>query len=138
MSDTSLSKVRVDKWLWAARFFKTRSLAKQAIEGGKVHLNGQRVKPSKDIEIGMTLVVRQGFDEREIDVIGLSEKRGSATLAAQLYSETENSISMRAKRADERKASAAFSTRPESKPNSRQRRHIHRFKREILSGNEDN
>ena len=132
----TIDKVRIDKWLWAARFFKTRSLAKQAIDGGKVHMAGQRVKPSKDIETGAVLVVRQGYDEREIKVLALSEKRGPAKLAAELYEETEESILKREKLAEERKAAAAFSARPESKPNTRQRRHIHRFKRDVLSGQE--
>jgi len=129
----TLSKVRIDKWLWAARFFKTRSLAKQAIEGGKVHLDGKRIKPSKDLEAGIVLVIRQGYDQKEIEVIALSDKRGPAKVAETLYQETEESVQQREKLADERKASAAFSARPDSKPNTRQRRHIHRFKREVLS-----
>ena len=127
-----LEKVRIDKWLWAARFFKTRSLAKQAIEGGKVHMGGQRVKPSKDLEAGALLLIRQGYDEREIKVIALSEKRGPASVAVELYQETEASIGRREKLAEERKAAASYSNRPDTKPNSRQRRHIHRFKREQL------
>lgn len=133
MSDSTLTKVRIDKWLWAARFFKTRSLAKQAIEGGKVHLDGQRVKPSKDIESGMVLMIRQGYDQKEIEVLSLSDKRGPAKVAETLYHETDESLLKREKLAEERKASAAYSARPDSKPNTRQRRHIHRFKREVLS-----
>lgn len=129
-----MERVRIDKWLWAARFFKTRSIAKQAIDGGKVHIDGQRVKPSREIEVGAVLVIRQGYDAREVEVRALSEKRGPAKIAAELYEETTESIERRQRLAEERKASAAFSARPDSKPNTRQRRHIHRFKREILSG----
>jgi heat shock protein Hsp15 len=87
-----MNKVRIDKWLWAARFFKTRSLAKQAIDGGKIHLNGARVKASKDIEEGMTLQVRQGYDEREVLVLALSDQRRGAPEAAKLYQETQASM----------------------------------------------
>lgn len=134
MPDAPLNKVRIDKWLWAARFFKTRSLAKQAIEGGKVQHNGQRVKPSKDIEIGFMLVIRQGYDEKEVEVLVLSDRRGPASVATTLYQETEQSVARREKFADDRRASAAYGARPDSKPNTRQRRHIHRFKREVLGG----
>lgn len=134
--NTPLSKVRIDKWLWAARFYKTRSLAKQAIEGGKVHIGGQRVKPSKEIEIGVQLIIRQGYDEKEIKVIKLSEQRGPAKIAVTLYEETEASIVKRERHADERRAAAAFSTRPSTKPNTRQRRHIHRFKRDVLNNDD--
>ena len=128
-----LNKVRIDKWLWAARFFKTRSIAKQAIDGGKVHIDGQRVKPSREIELGAILIIRQGYDEREVKVIALSDKRGPAKIAATLYQETEQSVARREKLAEERKAASIYSARPESKPNTRQRRHIHRFKREVFS-----
>lgn len=134
MAKIELSKVRIDKWLWAARFFKTRSLAKQAIEGGKVHLNGQRVKASKDIEAGIQLQIRQGWDEKDILVLALSDKRGPAPVAALLYQETEESIAKREQQALERKAMNT-GMHTEGKPNTRQRRHIHRFKRDIL--NED-
>ncbi len=86
------AKVRLDKWLWAARFFKTRSLAKQAIEGGKIHCDGQRVKPSKEISVGITLTIRQDLDEKIISVIALSDQRRGAPEAALLYVETEASI----------------------------------------------
>ena len=81
-TSSSLNKVRIDKWLWAARFFKTRSLAKQAIDGGKIHIDGQRVKASKEIEIGMNITIRQGWDEREVIVVALSEQRRGAPEAA--------------------------------------------------------
>ncbi len=131
MADTTLVKVRIDKWLWAARFFKTRSLAKQAIEGGKIHIDGRRVKPSKELEVGAKLVVRQGFEEKEVIVVSLADQRGPASFAATLYTETEASTAKRALRAEERKAMAGSQLRTPTKPNTRQRRHIHRFKREL-------
>ena len=88
-------KLRLDKWLWAARFFKTRSLAKAAIEGGKVHLDGQRVKVSKEISVGDTLHIRQGWDEKVVEVKALSGQRRGAEQAQLLYEETEASIKKR-------------------------------------------
>ncbi|MFK8042422.1 RNA-binding S4 domain-containing protein, partial [Congregibacter sp.] len=98
-----MEKLRVDKWLWAARFFKTRSLAKQAIEGGKVQLGGQRVKVSREIGIGDQLRIRQGWDERDIVVIQLSDQRRGAPEAQALYEETEASIARREQSAQARK-----------------------------------
>ena len=89
------TKVRLDKWLWAARFFKTRALAKKALEGGKVHYDGHRSKCSKIVEVGGLLKIRQGWDERIVQILGLSEKRGGAPQAALLYAETEASIEKR-------------------------------------------
>ena len=132
MPDQALSKVRIDKWLWAARFFKTRSLAKQAIDGGKVHMDGQKIKASREITVGCCLVVRQGWDEKEIAVLKLSENRGPAPVAETLYQETPASIVRREKEAEQRRASQQFAERPVQKPNTRQRRHIHRFKRILL------
>ncbi len=128
---TPLTKVRIDKWLWAARFFKTRSLAKQAIDGGKVHIDGQRVKASKEIEVGMIITLRQGWDEREVQVIALSEQRRGAPEASRLYSETEQSIARRALKAEQRKAMGTGIAGPGAKPTGKQRRQIHRFKREF-------
>ena len=98
-----------------------------------MHIDGQRVKPSREIELGAILIIRQGYDEREVKVIALSDKRGPAKIAATLYQETEQSVARREKLAEERKAASIYSARPESKPNTRQRRHIHRFKREVFS-----
>lgn len=126
---TSLpAKVRIDKWLWAARFFKTRGLAKQAIEGGKVHVDGQRVKPSKDITVGLTLVVRQGWDEKEVTVLALSEQRRGAPEAQLLYEETPQSIAKREEQAVQRKLAGSIHPAGEQRPNKKQRRQIHRFK----------
>lgn len=117
-------KVRLDKWLWAARFFKTRSLAKQAIAGGKVHYEGARVKVSKDVEPGASLTVRQGWDEKTVEVLALSDKRGNASIAATLYQETAASIQARADQAALRKAASPAS---QGRPSKRERRQIHRF-----------
>lgn len=130
--DSSKAKIRIDKWLWAARFFKTRSQAKQAVEGGKVHLNGQRLKPSKDIEVGMTLTIRQGWDEKTVDIRVLSDQRRGAPEAATLYQETEESIKNRALKAEQRKALSSSDLHPPTKPSTKQRRQIHRFKRDNL------
>ena len=107
-----MEKVRIDKWLWAARFFKTRALAKVAIEGGKVHIAGQRVKASKELKTGTELTIRQGWDEK------------------QMYTETEESIIARERRAVERKAASNSHYPPDQRPNKKQRRQIHRFQRE--------
>ena len=124
---TDISKVRADKWLWAARFFKTRSLAKSAIEGGKVHVDGQRIKASKEIVVGATLSIRQGWDEREVVVAGLSEQRRGAPEAALLYRETDASCARRELTATQRKLASALSAAPDTKPNKKQRRQIVRF-----------
>ncbi|MBC6906413.1 ribosome-associated heat shock protein Hsp15 [Saccharophagus sp. K07] len=128
MNTEPLNKVRIDKWLWAARFFKTRSLAKQAIEGGKVHVDGQRVKASRDITPGMVLQIRQGFDEREVIVKALSEQRRGAPEAALLYEETQESIARRELSAQQRKLAYALQPVTEGRPTKKQRRQIHQFK----------
>ena len=122
------TKVRLDKWLWAARLFKTRSLAKQAIEGGKVHYDGTRSKVSKEVEIGARLTVRQGWDEKELEVTALSDQRRGATEAQLLYQETEQSIQRRENEAGQRKALQGTGLISKERPNKKQRRQIHRFK----------
>ncbi|MEZ5503929.1 MAG: S4 domain-containing protein [Halioglobus sp.] len=121
-------KVRLDKWLWAARFFKTRSLAKAAIEGGKVHLDHQRVKVSKEIAVGDILQIRQGWDERVVLVRQLSDQRRGAPEAQLLYEETAESVARRAAQAHARKAAGGMIERPAQRPTKQQRRQIHRFK----------
>ena len=121
-------KLRLDKWLWAARFFKTRSLAKAAVEGGKVQLAGQRVKVSREICEGDTLHIRQGWDERVVVVKALSEQRRGAPEAQLLYEETAQSIAKREEAAAARKAAGGMIDRPAQRPDKRQRRQIHRFK----------
>lgn len=123
-----MDKVRIDKWLWAARFFKTRSIAKQAIEGGKVHADGQRVKASREIIIGATLSIRLGWDLLEVDVIALSEQRRGAEIARTLYRETGASVARRERERSERQATSAGLQR--ERPNKKQRRQIHRFLKE--------
>lgn len=120
--------VRLDKWLWAARFFKTRSLAKDAIEGGKVHYEGQRTKVSKLVELGAKITLRQGFDEKTILVKGLSEQRGGAPQAQLLYEETPESIKKRMDAAEQRRIMQSFMTVPDHKPNKKERRDLTRFK----------
>lgn len=125
-SEPKDSHVRIDKWLWAARFFKTRSQAKEAIEGGKVHHEGQRVKVSKEVKSGMTLTIRQGFDEKTVIVKALSEVRGPASVAQQLYEETPESVAARELRQAQRKAQNL--AHPDHRPNKKERRQIRRFK----------
>ena len=126
--DAHTPKLRLDKWLWAARFFKTRSLANAAIVGGKVHLAGQRVKVSREITAGAILQIRQGWDERVIEVLALSDQRRGATEAQQLYTETDASIAKREAESAARKAAGGMIDRPAKRPNKKQRRQIHRFK----------
>lgn len=121
-----MDKVRIDKWLWAARFFKTRALAKSAIENGKVQVNGQKPKASRMLDVGETLLVRQGYDEKTLTVIALSDQRRGAPEAQKLYLETEESIAAREKQQAERKAFNQSMPQHE-KPNKKQRRQIHRF-----------
>jgi ribosome-associated heat shock protein Hsp15 len=130
MSANDLPKLRLDKWLWAARFFKTRSLAKQAIEGGKVHLDGHRVKVSKEICPGDTLNIRQGWDEKVVEVLELSGQRRGAAEAQQLYRETEASIERRLREAEARRAAGGSLLHPERRPTKKQRRQIHRFRQD--------
>ena len=120
-------KVRIDKWLWAARFYKTRSLAKEMVEGGKVHLNGQRVKASKEVTVGANIGLRQGFDEKTVVITGISDRRGNATMAAELYEETPESIANREQQAARRKSMARSHPMPEGRPNKRDRRKIMQF-----------
>ena len=130
MSAFTADRLRLDKWLWAARFYKTRSLAKAAIEGGKVHLGGQRVKVSREIQVGDTLQIRQGWDEKVVDVLALSDQRRGAPEAQALYRETDDSVARREAAAAARKAAGGMIDRPAGRPTKKQRRQIHRFKQE--------
>jgi ribosome-associated heat shock protein Hsp15 len=125
-----MERLRIDKWLWAARFFKTRSIAKTAIEGGKVHIDGQRVKVSREIGTGDIVVVKQGWDEKEIEVMALSDRRGPASEAQQLYVETERSIARRAKEAEARKAAGAMA-RPAQRPGKHERKALERLRKQF-------
>lgn len=128
-SDNNVS-VRIDKWLWAARFFKTRSVARDMVQSGKVQYNGQRCKASRTVEIGSTIMLPAGYDMKEVIVEQLSEHRKSAPLAQQMYTETAQSIVQREKNAEARKLSAFHSPRPESRPDKKQRRKIIQFKQQ--------
>lgn len=129
MSDKPLPDVRLDKWLWAARFFKTRSIAKDAIEGGKVHYNGARVKTSKSVAIGAEIRLRQGFDEKTVIVKQLSEQRGPASVAQQLYAETEQSLATREANAQQRK-NVQFHA-PDQRPDKKERRQLMQIKHHL-------
>jgi ribosome-associated heat shock protein Hsp15 len=122
--------VRLDKWLWAARFFKTRSLAAAAIQGGKVHVNGARVKPAHRVKAGEALNIRRGPDEYRVIVKGLARIRGPATQAALLYEETAQSVQRREALAVERKAQTALLPHPPRRPSKKERRQIIRFTRQ--------
>jgi len=113
--------VRLDKWLWAARLFKTRAIAKQAVESGKVHVDGQRLKPGREMSVGMLLTVRLGWDERILLVTGLSEQRRGAPEAALLYRETEESVAKRQQVGEQRRLHALLE-QPMTKPDKKDRR----------------
>jgi len=121
-----MDAVRIDKWLWAARFFKTRSLAKTAIEGGKIQIDGVKAKASRQLELGAILTIRQGLDTRTVIVSALSDQRRGAPEAMLLYSETAESVVLREENAAKRKAINNASV-SDGKPNKKQRRQIHRF-----------
>ena len=120
-------KVRVDKWLWAARFFKTRSLASTAVNGGHVQVNGERVKPSRIIKVGDQLIIRKAELQFVVVVLGLSGKRGPAVKARTLYEETAESIEAREMAALQRKMLGSAVTGPRGKPDKRERRKIREF-----------
>lgn len=120
--------VRLDKWLWAARFYKTRALAREMIDGGKVHYNGQRGKPSKIVELNAELKLRQGNEERTVIVLALSSHRRGAGEAQQMYQETEASIANREKMALARKMNALTMPHPDRRPDKKERRDLMKFK----------
>lgn len=124
-----MNSVRLDKWLWAARFFRTRALAKQALEKGQIKINGVRARPSRDVQPGMMLEVRQGWTVKTIEVLGLSEQRGPAKSAVNLYQETPESVSQREEEIALRKAQRAGLELPEGRPDKRQRRQLGGMKR---------
>ncbi len=125
------SPVRIDKWLWAARFFKTRSLAREAIVGGKVHLNGNRVKPGRSLSPGDSLRIQRGAEQYIIDVLELSTRRGPASEAQALYEETEESRVKRDKCAEQRKLERQQQATRVRRPDKRQRRRLVRFKQDF-------
>lgn len=125
------TNIRLDKWLWAARFYKTRAIAKQMIDGGKVFYNGQRSKSGKFVSIGDTVKVRQGYEEKEVVIIALADKRKDATFAQTLYQESKQSIETREKNAIARKQGLLLNPGTDSKPDKKQRRQIRQLKERI-------
>ena len=125
-----MNSVRLDKWLWAARFFKTRGLAKKAIEGGKVHYNGARAKTSRNVELGALVRVPQGWDPMEVEVVALSDQRRGAPEARALYRETEESAVRREREAEARRLTNQAMQHPLKRPDKKQRRNIQRFQRQ--------
>lgn len=121
-NNSSIQEVRLDKWLWAARFYKTRSLARQMIDGGKVDYNGVKAKPSRTVEVGAIVKVLQGNVRKEVEVLKISDVRGPATVAATLYKETEESIKNREKQLEQIKMNALLAPHPDDKPNKKERR----------------
>lgn len=124
----STEPVRIDKWLWAARFYKTRSLARTAVQSGKIKYNGQQCKPSKAVEIGAQIKIPTGYDDKIVIVTAILDRRQSAQIAQTLYAETQESAEQREKNQQARKLSAFHSPRPESRPDKKQRRQIIQFK----------
>lgn len=132
-SDNTQGKqsTRLDKWLWAARFYKTRAIAKQMIDGGKVFYNGQRSKSGKAVVLGDRITVRQGFEEKHVIVIALADRRRDATFAQTLYQETADSIETREKNSLARKQGILLSPASDTKPDKKQRRQIRHLKERI-------
>jgi ribosome-associated heat shock protein Hsp15 len=120
-------KIRVDKWLWAARFFKTRALASDAVNGGKVHLSGQRIKASRSVKINDVFEIHRGFEKITVVVEVLSQRRGPASVAQTLYRETEESIALREKESEQRKLARMQMPISDHKPNKRERRKLRSF-----------
>jgi ribosome-associated heat shock protein Hsp15 len=132
---SNFGAVRLDKWLWAARFYKTRTLAQEAIDGGKVHYEGERAKPAKSVALNAKIRLRQGYDELEVIVKGLSDKRGSATIARQLYEETEASRKQREQAAEQRRIqNASFAS---VRPDKKQRRLLEKLRRTLIDTGQD-
>lgn len=127
---TENKAVRLDKWLWAARFFKTRALAREAIQAGKVNYNQRRSKPSKTVELQATLLIPRGQERIEVVVTGLSDQRRGAPEAQLLYEETAASIKQREENAAARKANALYNPHPDGRPDKKQRRNLIKFKQQ--------
>lgn len=123
-----IEKVRLDKWLWAARFYKTRALAKTSVESNRIHYNGARAKPSRTVELGITIRIQIGWEEKTIIIQEITDKRRGAPEAQKMYEETAESVLKRIEAAELRKAMNLTNQAPDHRPNKKQRRHIHRFK----------
>ncbi len=124
-----MAQVRIDRWLWAARFFKTRSAATEAVLGGRVHVNGARVKPAKYVRAGDRLELTIAGVRRDVVVLDVAEKRGSATVAATLYEETEESAARREQHALERRGARPLGADLGARPTKRDRRRLDAFRR---------
>jgi ribosome-associated heat shock protein Hsp15 len=120
---------RTDKWLWAARFFKTRSAATDAVAGGRVHVNGERVKPSKDVRVGDTVEISIGAIQRTIVVTGVADKRGSATVAATLYTETPESVARGERDRAQRRLARPLGAELGERPTKQARRRLDALRR---------
>ena len=130
-------KIRLDKWLWAARFYKTRSIARDMIQGGKVHYNGQRGKASRIVELGAILSIRQGDVLKQVVIEVLSDQRRGAPIAETLYKETAESIKKREEYQTLRKLSLQNAPHPDRKPNKKQRRELIQAKAQRNTANYD-
>lgn len=126
-----MSGVRLDKWLWAARFYKSRTLAAKACELNRVQLQGQTARSSREVRVGDRLIIQNEGGRFEVDVLALSEMRGPASVAQTLYQETEPSREARARLAEERKAGLHFTPAPAGRPSKKDRRKIHRFRNDL-------
>jgi ribosome-associated heat shock protein Hsp15 len=124
-----MDRVRIDKWLWAARFYKTRSAATEAVAGGLVHVGGERVKPSRDVRAGETVEVRTGHVRRTVVVRGLAEQRGPASVAATLYEETPESVAVREQQAVERRLARPLGADLGARPTKQARRRLDALRR---------
>jgi len=122
-----MEKLRIDKWLWAARFYKTRALANEAVAGGHVHVDGSRVKPSREIKVGDRLAINKSPYTFEISIVALAAKRGSASLAQGLYEESEDSRQRREALQAQQRIEKAANPAPSKRPDKRDRRRIIRF-----------
>ena len=121
-------KVRLDKWLWAAGFYKTRAVAREMVQGGKVHYNGQRTKASKIVDVGAKVKLAQGVDEKLITILTVLEKRQSAPIAQTMYQESDASIAKREENSIARKNNSFFAPHPDKKPDKKQRRELLKMK----------
>jgi ribosome-associated heat shock protein Hsp15 len=126
-----MDSLRIDKWLWAARFFKTRSLAARACDLGRIAFNGQPVKPSREVHAGDRLQIKNNSGDFQVDVLALSQIRGPAPVAQTLYRETDESRNLRMKLAEERKATPRVEDFRQGKPSKRDRRELNRFRGRI-------
>ena len=126
----SAKQIRLDKWLWAARFYKTRNIARTMIEGGKVDYNGVRAKPSRIVEVGAKVKLQHGNLRKEVEILALSDVRGPAPIAQLLYRETEESVALRTKMQEQIRLNALLSPHPDNRPNKKERRKLLEIKYE--------